>query len=284
MRRPLSVILVLLVLVGAGACADEKKSPQQIVAGAPAETVASRTSKVALNVNVAGGAEAVAFKGDGVFDFKAQRGRLVLDLSGLGLPGATRNTEIVFNADVVFMKLPFEVPQLKARPWVKIDLSELDELSGIDVARLRQIQSNDPTAALNYLRGVTDAVKVVGREDVRGTMTTHYKAVIDLRKAAREVPPQLKDDIVKIARQLGSATIDSDVWIDTEGRLRKLQYGVDLSKVEVPTKEGEAPPTGTLTATFELFEFGTDAAVADPPADQVTNLKDLIRRPPAPKR
>lgn len=284
MRRPLSAVLVCLTLLGAGACGDDEvPTPQQVIAAAPAETVEARSSKVALNVSVDGGAETVDFKGDGVFDFKAQRGRLVLDLSSLGIPGAAGTTEIVFNADLVFMKLPFDLPQLKSKPWVKIDLSELDELSGIDVSQLRQIQSNDPTAALNYLRGVTDKVQVVGREEVRGQNVTHYKALIDLKKAAAEVLPELKDDINQIIQQLGSDTIDSDVWIDGEGRLTKLQYSVDLSKVDLATKEGEAKPSGTLTATFELFDFGTEAAVADPPADQVTDLKDLIRGAPAPK-
>lgn len=283
MRRPLSIVLIIVALVGTGACGDKEKSPQQILAGAPAQTVESRTSKVALSVRVGGGNETVDFKGDGVFDFKAQRGRLVLDLSSLGLPGSGASTEILFNADVVFMKLPFDLPELKARPWVKIDLTHLDELSGIDTSQLRQIQSNDPTAALNYLRGVTDDVKVVGREKVRGAMTTRYKAVIDLQKAAKEVPAQLKDDIAQIIKQLGSTTIASDVWIDSKGRLSKLEYVVDLSKVELPTTKGEAAPTGTLTATFELFDYGTEAAVTDPPADQVTDLKELIAKPPTHK-
>lgn len=277
-------MLLCLALVGGGACGgDGEKTPQQVLASAPAETVEARSSKVALNVSVDGGAETVDFKGDGVFDFKAQRGRLVLDLSSLGIPGAGGTTEIVFNADIVFMKLPFDLPQLKERPWVKIDLRELDELTGIDVSQLRQIQSNDPTAALNYLRGVTDKVTVVGREDVRGQETTHYKALIDLKKAAEEVPAELKDDINQIIDQLGSQTIDSDVWIDDEGRLSKLRYSVDLAKVSAPTKKGEAAPKGLLTATFELFDFGTEAEVTDPPSDQVTDLKDLIGGRPPPK-
>ena len=281
MRRPLSAVLLLVALLGAVGCGgDKEQTPRQVLAAAPGETIASRTSKVALNVSVDGGAEKVDFKGDGVFDFKSQRGRLVLDLSSLGLPGATGTTEIVFNADLVFMKLPFDLPQLKSRPWVKIDLTKLDEVTGIDVSQLRQIQSNDPTAALNYLRGATDNVQVVGQEDVRGERTTHYKALIDLEKAAREVPPKLQDDIAQIIKQLGSSTIDSDVWIDGGGRLRKLQYRVDLSKVDLPAQKGEAAPTGVLTATFELFDFGTDAGVADPPPDQVTDLEDLVSGSP----
>lgn len=278
MRRPLSIVLIIVALVGAAACSDKEKSPQQVLAGAPAQTAEARTSKVALSVSVGGGQETIDFKGDGAFDFKEQRGRLVLDLSSLGLPGSGDSTEILFNADVVYLKLPLDLPELKTRPWVKIDLSKLDELSGIDVSQLRQIQSNDPTAALNYLRGVTDDIKVVGQEDVRGIMTTHYKAVIDLQKAAKEVPEQLRDDIVQIIRQLGSKTIASDVWIDGAGRLSKLQYAVDLSKVELPATKGAAPPTGTLTATFELFEYGTEVPATDPPADQVTDLKELISK------
>lgn len=229
-------------------------------------------------MSVDGDSETVDFKGEGLFDFQSQRGRLVLDLSSLGLQGTTGTTEIVFNADLVFMKLPFDLPQLKTRPWVKIDLGKLDQVTGIDVSRLRQIQSNDPTAALNYLRGVTEDVKVMGREDVRGESTTHYKALIDLAKAARAVPAELKGDIARIIEQLGSDTIDSDVWIDGQGRLRKLQYQVDLSKVDPPAKTGAAAPGGVLTATFELFDFGIEAEIADPPPEQVTELEDLIPR------
>ncbi|HUR17957.1 MAG TPA: hypothetical protein VMZ51_03350 [Acidimicrobiales bacterium] len=275
MRRLLPVIVAVLALFGSGACGDAEKTPQQVVAAAPAETVEARTSKVALNVSVEGGAESVDFKGEGVFDFKSQRGKLVLDLSSLGIAGASGSTEIVFNENVVFMKLPFDLPRLKEKPWVKIDLSKLDQLSGIDVSQLRQIQSNDPTAALNYLRGVTDHIQVLGHEDVRGADTTHYKALIDLQKASGEVPAQFQDDIAQLIKQLGSETIDSDIWLDSEGRLRKLRYKVDLAKVDLP-KEGAAAPTGTLTATFELFDFGTDAAVADPPEDQVTDFQELI--------
>ena len=286
MRKSVSLILVLVLpaLLAAGACSDEEpRSPRQILAAAPGETVSARTAKVGLEVSVAGGPDAVDFSGSGAFDFRAQRGRLLLDLSSLGLPGAKGDTEIVFSENLVYMKLPFDLPQLKARPWVKIDITQLDKLTGIDLAQLRQIQSNDPTAALNYLRGVTDQVSVVGTEEVRGVETTHYKALIDLKKAAEQVSDRLEDDISQIISQLGSETIDSDVWIDDEGRLRKLQYSVDLSKVKVPGNEPVDPAVrmGTLTASFELFDFGTDVEVNEPPASQVTDIGQLLTGDPS---
>lgn len=271
-RSVLSVLLPLIVLTGA---CDDQKSPESILAAVPAQTVEAGTSRVALRVTVEGGDERLAFGGNGSFDFKQKRGLLTLDLGALGLPGVTGNSELRFLGDVVFMKLPFDLPQFKRRPWLRLDLTEVGKQAGVDLESLRQLQSNDPTAALNYLRGVTSGVKVVGTEKVRDVTTTHYRATLDLKKAAREVDEQLRDDIAQIAEQLGTNTIPTDVWIDEDNRLRRLRYVVDLAKVGRQAK-GVPASKGSLTANFELFDFGVDVVVEAPPDDQITDLSDLV--------
>ena len=225
---------------------------------------------------VTSGAQRVSFSGDGAFDYEARRGQFTLDLSSLGLPVPGGKAEMVLVQDVVYMKLPLDVPQLQARPWLKVDVDEVGRESGIDVSSFRQLQNNDPTASLNFLRGATEDAEKVGTEKVRDVETTRYRATLDLRKAAEQVSQDLKDDVERVIQQLGQDRIPTQAWVDGDGRLRRLEYAVDLSKVQAPATG--AKPSGTLTTTVELYDFGVEVDAAEPPTDQVTDLSELLRR------
>ena len=228
-----------------------------------------------IDVAVTGGPQTVHVGGEGVFDLQAQRGRLSFDMSSLGLPGAAGRSEMILAGNVVYMKLPVESSQLQGRPWLKLDLAAVAGQSGIDLERLKQLRNNDPTGSLNFLRGVSDDVKEVGKEDVRGTETTHYTATVDLTKAAEQAPPDVRDDVQQAAQQLGTSRLPVDAWIDEDGRLRRERFSIDLSKVQTPGGGGGVPG-GTLTTTVELFDFGVDVEVSEPPPEQVTDLTTLV--------
>ncbi len=270
------LLVVAVVTLGAGGCAgggEGTAGPNTVLAAAPAKTIAAGTSEVAIDVAVQG-QERGAFQGDGKFDFANQTGRLELDLGPLGLAGAGR-TEILFTADVVYIKLGLPLPQLAQRPWLKIDLDELAKGQGAGIDALRQLQANDPTAVLNYLRGVTGEVSELGRETVRGASTTRYRATLDLDKAAAASPVEARDDLSNVRKQLGTSRIPTEAWIDDEGRLRRLRYTIDLSKLS-DSAPAKGSGKGIVTASFELFGFGVDVDVAPPPADQITALEELI--------
>lgn len=273
MRRCLLVLLVLTALVGA--CSkgpeDRAQSAREILLAAPARTLAARTSRVAVSVVLEGSDANTSFSGDGAFDFGRRRGQLAMDLTALGIKGGEQS-QILFAGDVVFMKLPLDLPQLEKRPWIKIDVATLGRTTGLNLDSVRQLKSNDPTAALNYLRGVEGEVRRTGSEQVRGDATTRYSAVIDLDRAASEAPATDKADVRRVIEELGTSRLPAEVWIDGSGRLRRLRYRVDLA-----TLGGAEPLAGTVTASFELFQFGVPVAVEEPPADQVTDLGDLIR-------
>ncbi len=281
MRPSLRLLLVVTAVTAlAGACGGEgdSKSAKEVLAAAPGKTLAERTSRVAIDVALGGGGGG-RFQGGGEFDFEKQQGRLTLDLGPLGLPGVGP-TEVVFNEKLLFMKLDLNVPKLRQRPWLRIDMDALGKGAGPQLEGFRQLQSNDPTAALHYLRGVTDEVKKLGTETVRGTKTTRYSATLDLGKAGQEVREDLKDDIAQIQAQLGTSTIPTEAWIDDEGRLRRLRYSVDLSKATPPNQAADAG-TGTVTASFELYDFGVGVDAAAPPADQITDISELVGNVPS---
>ena len=112
----------------------------------------------------------------------------------------------------------------------------------------------------------------VGTEDVRGSATTHYRAVVDLNKAADQ-SPTARDAIKSTVKLLGSSSMPVDVWVDAQGRVRRMKYVVDLSKSKVTASTASVP--GSVTFTLELFDFGVPVQAVVPPADQVVDLSAL---------
>ena len=267
-----------LAAVSSGACAKsggtvDPSSPQAILAAAPGRTIAAGSARIAVDAAVQGQIKGT-FAGDGAFAFKTEQGRLELDLGPLGLAGAGR-TEVLLDGDVVFLKLGGALPGLGQRPWVRIDLSQLKKGQGDGIEALRQLRANDPRAVLNELRGATGDADKVGSESVRGEATTHYRTTVDLDKAAAASPQGVRDDLTEVARQLGTSKLAVEAWLDADGRVRRLRYTIDLADLdeEAPAK---GAGTGTVVATLELFDFGAEVTVAPPPANQTTDLADLL--------
>lgn len=275
-RRPLLLALAVAA-VSSGACAKggagDVSATQAILIAAPGRTIDAGSARIAVDAAVQGQTKGT-FAGQGAFAFKTEQGRLELDLGPLGLAGATR-TEVLLDGDVVFLKLGGALPGLGQRPWVRIDLSQLKKGQGDGIEALRQLRANDPRAVINELRGATGDAEKVGTESVRGIETTHYRATVDLDEAAAASPDGVRDGLTEVARQLGTPKLPVEAWLDAEGRLRRLRYTIDLADLddEAPAK---GAGTGTVVATLELFDFGAEVAVAPPPADQTTDLADLL--------
>lgn len=273
MRRPLVVAVAGLALAGlalTGSACGRQRSPEEVLAAAPAVTTRQGTSRVALDVALPVPPRAHV-RGQGVFDHRARRGRFVVDLSALGLPAGSGRAQVLLADDVVFLALPPQSPGAAPTPWLKVDAAAVARRSGVDVGGLRELGDNDPTTALNFLRGVSEEVDEVGEERLRGVETTRYRAVVDLTEAARETPEGLDAGIARFMERLGTSALPVDVWVDREGRLRKLRYRVDLSA----TGRAEGG-SGVIVTTLELYGFGVRVDVREPPADEVTDLSRLL--------
>jgi hypothetical protein len=206
--------------------------------------------------------------GDGVFDLSSGRGTMSMQY-GLGFGELTGATfESVSDGAVIYLKMPVSILP-SSKPWVKIDLQQAGQEAGIDLQTLQQAGSNDPTQFLQFLRGVSKDVKTVGKDDVRGEATTHYKATVDLQKAAQSLGPEAGRSIDNLIEQLGTSKVPAEYWIDGEGRLRRMAMTLDSDG-----KDGPMPPTDM---TYELYDFGAPVDVTIPPANQVMTLDELRR-------
>ena len=121
----------------------------------------------------------------------------------------------------------------------------------------------------------------VGKEAIRGTDTTHYRLVVNLDKAIAQAPASQRDALTKLTNLYTIHTFPVDVWLDAQGRLRRFQQTIDPSTIHLPAGlSGPANPfaAGPVTVTYELYDFGSQVDVNIPPADQVTDLNQLIRQ------
>src|SRR5437763_1363869 len=95
----------------------------------------------------------------------------------------------------------------------------------------------------------------IGTVSVRGAATTHDRARLNLRDAARAAP-RVRAAIDSSVKVLGTSKLPADVWVDHQGRLRKLRYATS----------GD----GSFTFTLELYDFGVVVDAQLPPPDQIT--------------
>jgi hypothetical protein len=129
---------------------------------------------------------------------------------------------------------------------------------------------------MQFLRGASDDIEELGKEEVRGVETTHYRATVDLEEAAEqgaeigelsdEMREQLQAEIERMKAQTGLDTLPVDVWVDEDDLLRRMK--MDLSFAV----EGEQVG---MDMTMDFFDFGVDVRVARPPADQTIDITEL---------
>jgi hypothetical protein len=88
-------------------------------------------------------------------------------------------------------------------------------------------------------------------------VTKHYRADVDLNKAAERVPDKKAADTVKqMFKSSGLSSFPVDVWIDRAGRVRRESFSFSA-------------PAMVMEMTIEFTRFGVPVDTTPPPADQV---------------
>jgi hypothetical protein len=108
---------------------------------------------------------------------------------------------------------------------------------------------------------------VVGKQDVRGVQTTHYRANVDLAKAGklRGVQPQT---LVQYQAVLGN-TLPEDVYLDNQGLTRRLS-------LTVTPKAGSsaAAELKSEAVSIDFYDFGQadTSGITAPPKSQTIDF------------
>jgi hypothetical protein len=124
-----------------------------------------------------------------------------------------------------------------------------------------------PTDVLNRVLLASEGTEKLGKEQVRGEETTHFRAGVNLNELVKQMPAdqRLPDDLLW---QFGGPVFPVDIWIDGDSRLRKIV-------ISRPATADDDRRTSGLTTTVELFDYGVEVDVEPPPADELISEKEF---------
>ena len=265
--------------------ASPEPSPVEVVQVAYRTTTGAKTAKVDLSMTMSGLPEGVPegmsfdVAGQGAVDFENRNA-----VMALRMPMGTGETEVRQIGTTVYQRIP---EAMRAQtpgqgPWLRMDLDEMmREQYGASFSQMQGNAPSDPSQQLAYLRGVSDSVEEVGEEEVRGEPTTHYRATVDLEKAAEEqdLPEESRRAQEQMTRQLGTTELPMDVWIDGEGLVRRYEMNLPM-----PAPPNQTSPNVSqngagemeMTMVQEFYDFGTPVNVEPPPAEETTDFAEIM--------
>lgn len=272
---PLCVLLALTALLAG--CGDDGEDAFQVLAAAPTATAETGSARTAVHLDTDGmaGVGAVQVRMEGILDFAQDRTELTVDLGraldGLGLDGTMVLRTI--GTDLFLQSSLFRgtVAGVDADTWLRVDLEAAAGDKGIDLGSLGPAGSWDPRQGLAVLNGVVEgAIDEVGEDEVRGVATTHYRARVDLGRAAERAGDMVDGEAFdRFVEMLGDDSLRIEVWVDGDDLVRRVRIPVRL-----PAEAGGAE----LAFTAEYFDFGADVEVPAPDPADVQELQDLVDR------
>jgi len=282
-----------------GANAPEGDTIVETVSGARGEILASAvdstsggSARMALSMEMGALFDISA---EGLIDFDSGDTAMTMDMSAIAaLAGPDEEIdpddliiEMRIVDQIVYMKLPgFMASVFGAEPgsWIAIDPEAI--AGATDLESLTELSDqSDPSQILSFLRSASDDVEQTGREEVRGEPTDRYEGTLDFARAFDSLPEDVQgefDDrfgaeidgqLADLVDQLGLDEMPYTVWIDDEGRMRKLEITFDLG--EVMSAAGEEMPPGLgseFTMVFELYDYGVEVDIEPPPVEEITEL------------
>jgi len=283
---PFIAMAIVALLVAAVASALVRRNASEVTPLAMVRASASATTDVhttKMSVDISGGSGLFKnFSETGGFDFDSRRFAVQVDMDQFGVRGLGKVDAIAdySNGLTEYVHLPSQiVDQAGGKPWIKVDLQALFKQMGIDsnLGALLQGGSSDPTQGLAMVRGAENVVKV-GTEQVRGVDTTHYHLDINFQKAVADAPPAVRAAIQQFADEHTVPTTPADVWLDSDGRVRRLQQKIDFSDLRLPPALGnKVQGLGTPTVTAEFYGFGEPVDTQLPAPGDAVDYSQLTR-------
>lgn len=288
---------VLLVAAGCGDGAPSSSGERVTIEATPAamqraaDATVATSSKVEITMTMTVRGQELRMVGTGAADPVNKRMSLSFDMRELLLEAMEASGEpippeseallsepmtMLVDGNVMYMRFPAFAELLgPGKEWIKIDLSKA---SGVEDVFGSGSGASDPAAMLQFLRGAGDVTEV-GREEIRGAQTTHYRGSYTLRQALDAAPEAQRTDVQKAMDNLGltdeafDQPIPYDVWIGDDGFVRRFDMKMDMTKL-APSAAVEG--LGDVTVTTEFHDFGTAVDIVVPSDDEVSDLTDLV--------
>ncbi|WSQ10189.1 hypothetical protein OG604_21800 [Streptomyces sp. NBC_01231] len=220
-----------------------------------ADTMADAgSSKARTSMEMANGGTRVAIRGEGVYDYRRQLGRLkvLLPQDPAGTVEHRPITELLAPGALFMKNRGAGVP---ADKWVRVDTTTLSD------GNLVTGGATDPLTAAEVLRGTRTAT-YVGETEVAGTAVRHYRGTADLGAAAGQASAGSRGPLAAAAKGFASASVPFDVYLDAQGRIRKIRHRFSFVG-------GQPNDSVAVASTTLLYDFGTPAKVRLPASGDI---------------
>jgi len=226
---------------GAAAQGVSGEESVAVVQRAAEELVEARSSKARTSMEMATGGTRVTIRGEGVYDFRRQMGQLkvLLPQDPAGASEHRHITELLAPGALFMKNRGAGVP---ADKWVRVETRSLSD------GNLVTGGATDPFAAAEVLRGARSAT-YVGESEVAGTPVRHYRGTADLGAAAERASTGNKEALAAAAKGFATARVPFDVYLDGQGRIRKVRHRFSFVN-------GQQPGSVAVASTTLLYDFG----------------------------
>ena len=187
-------------------------------------------------------------------------------------PGFDEPMTIVVDGTTTYLKVPMLAMFTGTDGWLSVspeDMGVAEDSLGLGFGA-----SGNPAELLESLRGVSDEIEELGTEDVRGVSTARYRVVVDLDKAAAELPDEAREAYEQQVAGLGVTTMPLEVWIGDDGLVRRMAFDLAELMDQVPEEELDGLDSGSMV--LELFDYGADIDIEIPEASEVTPFADVM--------
>lgn len=152
--------------------------------------------------------------------------------------------------------------------WIRIDLEELDDKTGLDLQNANQFSEVNPEAMLRFLRTTADARKT-GTATVRGEQVDRYEGTIDLRRYPELVPEKDRAAARRTAEVMikswGGATQKITVFINDQGLIVREQ---------MPMSFTEAGEKVKAKMVIDMVDLGSPQEIEMPGKDETVDVTD----------
>lgn len=211
--------------------------------------VSAGSSKARTSMEMATGGTRVTIRGEGVYDYRVRMGQLkvLLPQDPAGRSEHRPITELLAPGALFMKNRGAGVP---ADKWVRVDTGTLSD------GNLVTGGVTDPFLAAEVLQGARTAT-YVGRTEVAGAAVRHYRGVADLRVAAQGASAANKGPLAAAAKGFATARVPFDVYLDDEGRIRKVRHRFSFVN-------GQQKGTVAVASTTLLYDFGVATDVRLP--------------------
>ncbi|MCX5128588.1 hypothetical protein [Streptomyces sp. NBC_00347] len=137
------------------------------------------------------------------------------------------------------------------KTWLKLEASAV---LGEQGAAGMSAGNNDPTAGLKSLKWASNVTEV-GREDVNGKSSVHYRATVPVDKMGDSKA------VFGAVGGGGATELVSDIWVDDKGMPSRLNQVF-----------------GNVTVNIDFLSFGVAKDIAIPPAADTADVTEAVKK------